>query len=122
MNNSRTYIYITKIGADTTSMPQAFFDNPTRSFNPIVTVIDDVETTTARNPSNTTISEAVEAYAQTKGTVKTIGDYVLIGMPLLTQDEIWAIRSLWDSHGDLDWKCILNPSEAQALTQDNGQG
>lgn len=113
---ANTYIFILKSVAEEESLPQAFFDNPFRLFEPIVGANDEE---VAREPSNTTILDGLGSHTLTKGTVREVQangqTFILCGIPNLNQWESWAIKEMWDDYGDLGFQCLLAHNEALGL-------
>ena len=125
INNSRLYITMLKAIAETYPLPQAFFDNPDRSFTPIYSLDENEQPVyTERDPSNTVILDGLEATQETSGMTRVIyqdngqggtDEYIICGVPNLNQSEIDGIREMRVVYGDMDFKVIRNHPEAQAF-------
>lgn len=123
--DSRTYIHMLKSVAESTAMPQAFFDNPNRSFDPIPNEDPELEPT-PRDPSNTTIAEALEAHGPTRGATATYTRedgqvFIMCGVPNMIWEEILAVRDMSKEYadavhaGDMSFKTLLSVMEAREV-------
>ena len=109
--------------AETYPLPQAFFDNPDRSFTPIYSLDENEEPVyTERSPANTMILDGLEATQETRGMTRLLNipdvqggtqEFILCGVPNLTQPEIDGIREMREVYGDMDFKVIRNWPEAR---------
>ena len=116
---AKTYLHILKAVADATPLPQSFFDNSNRTFEPILTIVDGEEVLVERSPSNTTITVGLESNPQTKGLTKVYTEdeteMILVGIPNLNQWEMLDILELWTAYGDGDFQALLSHSETMEL-------
>lgn len=123
INNSRLYITMLKAIAESYPLPQAFFDNPYRSFSPIYSTDENDEPVeTVRDPNNTPILDGLEATNETRGLTRVVNipdgqggtqEFIVCGVPNLTQAEIDGIRDMRVLYGDMDFKVIRNHPEAK---------
>ena len=124
INNSRLYITILKELAENYPLPQAFFDNPNRSFDGIYSISegDEEPTETPRDPSNTTILQGLEASPETRSMTRVVfipdgeggtQEFIICGVPNLTQAEIDGIREMREVYGDMEFKVIRNHPEVR---------
>jgi hypothetical protein len=125
INNSRLYITMLKVIAESYPLPQAFFDNPNRSFYKLnAGEIDEngEPILVDRDPTNTTIITGLEATRETSGMTRVLNipngegstsEFIICGVPNLTQAEIDGIREMREVYGDMGFKVIRNHPEAK---------
>ena len=110
--------------AESYPLPQAFFDNPYRSFDPIYSTSEGGEepTATPREPGNTTILRGLEASPETRSMTRLVNipdgeggtqEFIVCGVPNLTQAEIDGIREMREVYGDMEFKVIRNHPEVR---------